>query len=111
MGIQQQLPLLKKLCKSDKRNQKKILLQGGKSLQHCLRECVVNVLSGTVPLSKHQFNKLKRYRSTLRELSKKRTSLKKRIKIEQKGGFLASLLVPIIGSLVGSAIKKTIHRK
>lgn len=112
MGIRKHhLSVLKKLCKCDKKVQKTLLVEGGKPLQHCLRECAVNLLSGTVPLNKQQFKKLKRHRKLVRELSKRNTSHKKRIEIEQKGGFLASLLLPIIGSIAGAAIKTTIHKK
>lgn len=95
-----QVPILKQLCKCNNHTRKKILKTGGKPLQLCLRECAVNTLKGNVNLSKHQFNKLRRYRKNLRDLSHKKTSLKKRLQIEQKGGFLASLLIPILGSLL-----------
>lgn len=111
MAIKQHLAVLKQLCKANKKVQRKLLAQGGRPLQHCLRECAVNLLAGTVPLSKHQFKKLKRYRNSIRELGRKKTSLKKRIHIEQQGGFLASLLLPIIGSVAGAVIKKAIHKK
>jgi hypothetical protein len=111
MGIQQQLSVLKKLCSSKKQGQRKLLLQGGKSLQHCLRECAINLLSGTVPLSKRQFKKLKKHRNSLRELSKKRTTHKKRIQIEQRGGFLASLLIPVVAAIASATIKKAIHKR
>lgn len=111
MGVQHHRHVLKQLTKSNKKNQRKLLRQGGKPLQHCLRECSVNILSGTVPLSKHQFKKLKRHRNSVRELSRKKTSLKKRFQIEQRGGFLASLLIPILGSIAGAAIKKAVRRK
>lgn len=111
MTISSELTVLKKLCKCNKKTQKQLLNQGGKKLQLCLRECALNVIRGNVPLSKHQFKKLRKYRKDLRELSHKRTSLKRRLKIEQKGGFLASLLLPIVGSLASAAIAKAIKKK
>ena len=105
------LLMLKQLCKSNKAARKKILADGGKPLQHCLRECAVNLLSGTIPLNKRQFQKLKRYKTGIRDLSRRKTSYKKRLHIEQKGGFLASLLLPIIGSLAGAIIKKTSKKR
>ena len=111
MALKTQLPVLKQLCKCNKREQRKLLRQGGKPLQLCLRECALNIVKGNVPLSKNQFKKLKRYKNSLREISKKRTSVKQRLKIEQRGGFLASLLIPIIGSIAGGLIKKAIHKK
>lgn len=103
------LPVLKKLCRCNKKLKKQLLIKGGKPLQLCLRECALNVLKGNVSLSKHQFNRLKRFKQNLRDISKKKTSLKKRLQIEQRGGFLSSLLVPIVGSIasevLGSALK------
>ena len=106
-----QVPLLKQLCKCNKKLQKDLLKKGGKPLHLCLKECALNVIKGNVPLSKHQFRKIKKHKNQLREISKKNTSQKRRIKIEQRGGFIASLLIPIIGSLAGGLIKKAIHRK
>ena len=105
-----QLPVLRQLCHCNKYIRNQILEQGGKPLQHCLRECALNVIKGNVPLSKSQLKKLKKHKKHLRDLSRKNTSLKKRIQIEQRGGFLASLLLPIVGSLAGAAIRGAIKR-
>lgn len=111
MAIKKHVTVLRQLCKANKTVQRKLLVQGGKPLQHCLRECAVNLLAGNVPLSKPQFKRLKRYRNHIRELGRKKTSQKRRIQIEQQGGFLASLLLPIIGSVAASAIKTAIDKK
>ena len=111
MAVSEHLPVLKQLCRCNKKLQKQLLLQGGKSLQLCLRECALNVIKGNVPLSKHQFQKLKKYKKNLRDLSKKRTSFKERLQIEQRGGFLPAFLLPIIGSVASALITKAIHRK
>jgi hypothetical protein len=100
------LETLKKLRRCGKKQQKTILTEGGKPLQLCLQECALNVLKGNVPLTKGQFKKLKSHKNSLRQLSKKRTSHKKRLLIEQKGGFLPLLLAPIVGSLLGGILKK-----
>ena len=108
-SIRAHAPLLKQLSRCNKRERRKLLVQGGKGLQVCLRECALNVLRGNVPLSKRQFQKLKRYKNDLRHLSKKSTRKTKRIQIEQRGGFLPSLLIPILGSLVGAVVKRVIR--
>ena len=104
--IIQQLPTLRKLYRCNKQIRKALLKSGGKKLQLCLRECAVNVLKGNVHLSQSQFKKLGKHKKKLRELSKKSTSQKKRLRIVQSGGFLPLLLAPIIGSLVGDTLKK-----
>ena len=106
--VRQHLPTLKKLQKRtiSKGERKSLLVQGGKPLQTCLRECAVNILKGNVPMSADCFKKLKCHKQQLRELSHKKTSQKRRLQIEQKGGFLPLLLAPILGSLVGSLLPK-----
>ena len=101
-----QLPTLKKLKSCSVKNRKALLNKGGKPLQLCLRECAINILKGNVPLSQSQFNSLKKYKKSLRDISKKNTSNKKRLAIEQRGGFLPLLLAPIVGSLLGGLFKK-----
>lgn len=105
-NIVHQLPTLRKLRRCNHKTRKALLDAGGKKLQLCLRECAVNLLKGNVYLNKKQFNKLKKYKKPLRELSKKSTSQKRRQKIVQTGGFLPMLLAPVIGSLLGATLKK-----
>lgn len=104
--VKAQLTALKKLRKCSAKERKAILTKGGKPLQLCLRECAINVLKGNVQLTKPQFKKLRKYKVKLRDLSKRNTSQKKRLQIEQKGGFLPSLLAPILGSVLGGLFKK-----
>ena len=111
MGLKaNHIAILKQLCKCNHKIRKEILKQGGKPLQQCLRECAVNVLRGNVPLSKRQLSSLKKHKKQLRELAKKKTSNKKRLQIEQRGGFLASLLLPIVGSIASAVISSAVKR-
>ena len=73
--------------------------QCNKELMDCISECARNVLKGNVPLKKRQFTKLQRRKKDVRALASRRTSLRKKKAIVQKGGFLASLLVPAIAAL------------
>lgn len=100
------LSLLKKLTKCKGKQRKTLLGEGGKSLQLCLRECALNILKGNLHLTKSQHLKLKKYKKHIRELSKKKTSQKKRLQIEQRGGFLPLLLAPVLGAVVSQLINK-----
>ena len=100
------LSLLKKLKKCKPLCRKKFLQSGGKSLQVCLRECAVNILKGNVRLTKAQKTRLQKYKKQIREISKKRTSQKKRLQLEQKGGFLPALIAPVLGAVLGGLFKK-----
>jgi hypothetical protein len=79
---------------------------GDKGLLTCLCECSKNILKGNVPLSPVQKRKLRRHRRSLRELTLKKISKKKKNKILQKGGFLGALITPILsllGGMLGSS--------
>jgi len=67
----------------------------------CICECVKNVLVGNVNLSPEHKKRLKKHKSSLRKLVLKKTSLKEKKKIVQRGGFLGALLGPIIKVLGG----------
>jgi len=64
-----------------------------------------NVLKGNVPLTNAQMSKLRPRREDLHALSVKKTSLAKKRKIIQKGGFLSVLLAPALSVLAGLLLK------
>ena len=79
---------------------------GDKGLLTCLCECSKNILKGNVPLSSAQKRKLRRHRRSLRELTLKKISKKKKNKILQKGKFFGALITPILsllGGMLGSS--------
>jgi len=59
----------------------------------------MNVIKGYVPLTKRQMTNLRRKRYDLRSLSKRKTPLRTKRKILQKGGFLGALLPPVLAVL------------
>ena len=66
-------------------------------------ECIKNVLNANLKIKPSHLKKLSRHKQTLRVLALKRTSLAKRKKLLQKGGFLSILLpalIPAIASLL-----------
>ena len=66
-------------------------------------ECIKNVLNANLPIKPSHLKKLGRHKQTLRTLVAKRTSLAKRKRILQKGGFIGTLLsalVPAFGEIV-----------
>lgn len=70
-----------------------------KDLVNTLCECGLNVLKGTVPLSPSQKRRLVRYKQVLRTLVRKKTSIKRKKALLQKGGFLGAILGPVLGAL------------
>jgi hypothetical protein len=66
---------------------------------NCLCECARNIIKGNVPLSTAQLKALRRKRQALKQLVLKKTSLLKKKKIVQSGGFLGAILGPIISAI------------
>ena len=96
---------LKKLkrCRSVKRR-RDLLARGGADLQRVLREICHNVLRGHLRLTARQRTALKKYKKAIRLLASKNTPLKKRLLLEQKGGFIGALVGPLIGSIAASTL-------
>jgi hypothetical protein len=106
--MRNQAALIDALSKLSGRQRKQFLQRVNDEFINALGEGSLNIIKGNVPLTQDQYKKLKRHRSHLKALSNKRLPIRTRRQIvEQKGGFvglLASILVPTIASLVGSAI-------
>src|SRR6267154_1498020 len=71
----------------------------------CICECAKNVLAGNVTLSAEHKRRLKHHKRSLRKLAFKKTSMKAKKRIVQSGGFLGTLLGPIVkilGDLFGA---------
>lgn len=91
-----------------------MISRGSKELILSLVEIVSNIIKGNVSLTQSQFDSLKRYRTQLRELVLKKTSLSKRKQILQHGGFLpllTRLISPIVTALGGLFAPQTQSRR
>ena len=93
------LPVLKRIRKMGDKARKEYIRKCDRKFVDCVSECAKNVIKGNVPLSDRQMTGLRRKRQDLRALSKKKTSLRAKRKILQKGGFLTALLPPVLGIL------------
>ena len=75
-----------------------------------IAEISKNCLLGNIPLSKCNYNKIKKYKNDIRKIASKRTTLKKRRNlIVQKGGFL-NILIPTVLSLLANVIEKRLSK-
>ena len=97
------LPVLKRIRRLGDRAKREYVRRCDREFLHCVSECAKNVIKGNVPLTKRQMTNLRRKRYDLRALSKRKTSLKTKRKILQKGGFLTALLPPVL-SVLGSLL-------
>lgn len=80
---------------------KAIMKTASPDLVRTLCECCHNVLKGNVPLTAAQKTRLRRHKNSLRAITQKKLSGKKRKEILQQGGFIGALLSPILSLLKG----------
>ena len=107
--VKRQAPTLKALAKAHPHVCQAILKGADKDLLKCLSECAYNILRGNVKLTAAEKARLTKYKQKLRKVSDKKTSLKKKQKLVQSGGFLPALLAPLLTSVIapiaGEAVK------
>lgn len=97
---------LKQLRYSKPTRRKQMLKNASRKLVQCICECAHNTINKNVPLTEAQFKRLAPYKHTLRKLCKRGETWDKKKKIiNQSGGFLLPLLVPIIGLLLQKALQ------
>ena len=104
--VRKYLPVLKRINKLGDRAKHDFVRKCDRGFLDCISECAKNVLKGNVPLTARQKTKLRRSRKDLRALSAKKTALRKKRHILQRGGFLTALLPPILGVLANLLLPK-----
>ena len=105
-AIHKELTKLKKLGPSGR---KKYFKTCSKDCIVKICECVKNLLNSKLKIQPAHLNKLNRHKHTLRSLVLKKTSLTKRKRLLQKGGFIAALLpaiIPAVASLLGGLFSR-----
>lgn len=103
-----QLPKLTELSKATPKNRRKILEKANLELIKSIVECIENVLKGNIELKKKCKEKLVRYKSILRKIfsSGNKLRTKKKIIVQNGGGFLPALLVPVISILAEQFMRR-----
>jgi len=97
-------PELKRFGRLRHRDQRKYIKTCSNEFVKCICDCANNIVKRIVPLKANQIDKLRRHRKSIRQLAVKRTPLKKKRQILQRGGFLHLLLPPVIGYLASKLI-------
>jgi len=103
--IKHYLPALKRLHRMTDKAKRDYIKVCDREIIDCIAECSKNVLKGNVPLNDAQMRKLRPRREDVRALATKKTSVTKKRKILQKGGFLTALLGPALSILAGLLLK------
>jgi hypothetical protein len=101
-------PLLKRLRRVGDKKRRQFIRNCEKEFLDCISECCHNLLKGNVPLTSRQMIALRSKKKDLRTVAKKKTAIRTKRKLIQKGGFLNLLLpaiIPVIASIVGSLVK------
>jgi len=104
--VRKYLPVLRRINKLGDKAKRDFVRKCDRGFLDCISECAKNVLKGNVPLTDRQKTKLRRSRKDLRALSIKKTALRNKRRILQKGGFLSALLPPVLGVLASLLIPK-----
>jgi dissimilatory sulfite reductase (desulfoviridin) alpha/beta subunit len=89
--------ILRTLARSKPRVLTKQIKQLSPRVVRAIQNISKNYLKGSVSLTKRQKQRLHQHRRLLKELALRKTSIKRSKNILQKGGFLGTLLAPLIG--------------
>ena len=109
-NVKRHADLLRALCTLPLEQRKALLKRANKSQVNCLSELALNLLNRRIPVSSTQRARLTRFKKQLRILGCRNASLKKRKRVlSQSGGaaflpLLLNIALPVISSLVGSAL-------
>jgi hypothetical protein len=94
--------VLSVLSKAPPPMRKQLIQSASKDVMDTVSECCLNVLKGTIPLSKHQKKCLAKHRHVLRQMVQKKIPIRQKKKmLVQRGGFLP-MLGPMLGPLIGT---------
>lgn len=88
------------LTKCDKHTARSIIKGAKPDLLCCISDICHNVLRGRVKLSPLEKQRLSKYKRHIRKIADKKTTSKSKRTLIQKGGFLATILAPLIGSIL-----------
>ena len=92
---------LQMLMKSNPKYRKELLKGAPPEIIHLLGECALNILQGTVVLTREEKSKLRKHKTNLRKLANPATSNKTKKQVIQKGGaMIPALLKPVIKAVI-----------
>ena len=92
--------LLSYLCACTSKSQKEFLQNSSKDFTIALCEVCLNTLKEKIALTSTQKKKLERHKNSMRKLVQRKVGIAHKRKLLQKGGFITSLLAPLIGTLL-----------
>lgn len=93
------------LATCDKHTGKAIIKSASKELLNCFSDICYNILKGRLDLSTNDKKKLSKHKSAIRTIANKKTTAQTKKQLIQRGGFLGSLLVPLLGGIIAPLAK------
>ena len=88
------------ICCQPKSSRKGLLQKADSELVRCIHKCCSQVLDGSIPITKKERTRLRKYKRTLRALRDAKTQgSKKKVIVQSGGGFLLSLIPAVVGAL------------
>lgn len=103
--VKKYLPTLQLLAKCDKHTANSVVKSAKPEFLSCVSDICHNILQDRVKLSPKEKQKLFKYKQQIRKIAKKSTTQKSKRELIQKGGFLAAILGPLLGSIIGPIAK------
>lgn len=91
---------LRFLATCDKHTSKSILRSAQPELLACVSDICHNILNGRVELSPKERKGLAKYKASLRKIANRKTTQKTKRELIQKGGFLNTLLGPLLSNIL-----------
>ena len=101
--LRKHAPLFRYLGRCNPKTAKSIIKASDRELLDTFCECSLNILNGNVSLTDHQRRRLKPFKNSLRQLTKKKVSRNHKRALLQKGGFLSALLAPL-GAILSTVL-------
>ena len=99
---------LEMLSKSNNKYRKALLAGAPPEIIHLLSECALNILRGTIALTKEEKSRLRPHKNDLRKMASKVSNRTKK-KIIQKGGMLNALLKPVLKAALPIVVDQIVN--
>jgi len=108
--VKKYAPTLELLAKCDKHTANSVVKSARPEFLNCIGDICYNILQGRVPLSPKDKTKLSKYKQQIRKIANKKTTLKSKRELIQKGGFIGAILAPLLGSLITPIVQSIIRK-
>ena len=104
--MKKQYHMLNALNECSPAERKQLLRIARPELIHAICDCIVNVVYGKVPINNYKKCQLKKKVAVLKKLSssKEPAAKKKKLLIQHGGGFLSTILGPVLKTIAGAVL-------